>query len=118
MLGQGSEGVLNRLPRTAKIPRRNFMRLSTGAVVTKSQEAALGSIIFCKHIKQILIGANLDVHLSFNAEVKQSHNIPIIRRILILNFSNQIYEVGTISIDDFVQVKPPSTSMASNYLDF
>jgi len=70
MLGQGSEGVLNRLPRTAKIPRRNFRRLSTRAVVTKSQETTLGSIMFCKHVKQILVGANLDVHLSLNAEVK------------------------------------------------
>ena len=97
---------------------RLFRRLSTRVVVTKSQEAALGSIMFCKHVKQILVGATLDVHLSLNAEVKQSHNIPIIRRILILNFSNQINEVGMISIDDFVQAKPPSTSMASNYSDF
>jgi hypothetical protein len=118
MLGQGSEGVLNRLPRTTKIPRRNFRRLSTGAVVNKSQEATLGSLMFCKHVKQILVGANLDVHLSLNAEVKQFHNILIIRRILILNFSNQIYEVGTINIDDFVQAKPPSMSMTSNYPDF
>ena len=74
--------------------------------------------MFCKHVKQILLGANLDVHMSLNAEVKQSYNISIIRRILILNLSNQIYEVGTISIDDFVQAKPLSTSLASNYPDF
>jgi hypothetical protein len=96
----------------------NFRRLSSRAVVSKSQVAALGVLMFCKHVKQIMVGAKLDVHLPLNAEVKQSHNIPIIRRILILHISNQIYEVGTISIDDFVQAEPPSTSMASNYPDF
>jgi hypothetical protein len=60
----------------------------------------------------------LDVHLSLNAEIKDFHNISIITRILILHISNQIYEVGKISIDDFVQAKPPSMSLASNYPDF
>jgi len=69
-------------------------------VVSKSQVAALEVLMFCKHVKQILVGAKVDVPLSLNAEVKQCHNIPISSRIVILHIRNQIYEVGKFSIED------------------
>jgi hypothetical protein len=40
-------------------------------MIRKGQEAALGSLMFSKHVNQVLVMADLDVQLSLNAEIKQ-----------------------------------------------
>ena len=74
--------------------------------------------MFCKHFNQILVSADLDVHFTIHAEIKQSHYVTVVMRILVDNFSNQVCEVSAVSIHDFVQRKPPRTRIGSNNPDF
>jgi len=87
-------------------------------MIRNSQQAALGSLMFNKHFKQILVRAHLDVHLTDHAEVKQSYYVTEMRRILINSFINQISEVGEVRIHDYAQAIPPTTHIGSNNPNF
>jgi len=83
------------------------------AMIRNSQQSALGSLMFNKHFKQILVRAHLDVHLTDHAEVKQSYYVTEMRRILINSFINQISEVGEARIHNCAQAIPPTTHIGS-----
>jgi hypothetical protein len=87
-------------------------------MISKGQIVALWSPMFCKHFKHILVSGQFDIHFTVHAEVKHCHYVTITTRILIHNIINQITEVGSISIHDFVQAIPPSTTIRTNNPDF